>query len=145
MTPRARPVALIAAALVVLSSGVVTVSAQTADPTRVVGPAQTVGPGQSTARAGVDSTDDAPGEDLAELARLSAEAGALGEELHLARAELERAHAERERREREAGVAAGLAVVADVGASRDQSLVDRLATVRYRGGDTGATRAAVLA
>lgn len=145
MTPRARPVALIVAALVVLSSGVVTVSAQTADPTRVVGPAQAGGPGQSTARAGVDSTDDAPGEDLAELARLSAEAGALGEELHLARAELERADAERERREREAGVAAGLAVVADVGASRDQSLVDRLATVRYRGGDTGATRAAVLA
>ncbi|MFN3339695.1 MAG: NlpC/P60 family protein, partial [Dietzia sp.] len=139
MTHRVRSVAITAAAVVALSSGAVSVSAQTADP------AQTVGPAQSTVPTGVDSPDAPPGEDLAELARLSGEAGALGEELHLARAELERANSERERREREAGVAAGLAVVADVGASRDQSLVDRLATMRYRGGDTGATRAAVLA
>lgn len=145
MIHRVRSAALAAAALVVLSSGVVTVSAQTADPTRTVGPTEMVGPAQSTVRSGVDPAEGPPGEDLAELARLSGEAGALGEELHLARAEVERAHAERDRREREAGVAAGLAVVADAGASRDQSLVDRLAAVRYRGGDTGATRAAVLA
>jgi cell wall-associated NlpC family hydrolase len=92
------------------------------------------------------TVDTAPaGEDLAELARLSEEAGALGEELHQARSDLDRAVAERDRREREAGVAVARALAADVDASRDQSLVDRLATMRYRGGDTGATRAAVLA
>ena len=85
------------------------------------------------------------GEDLEELARLSEEAGALGEEIHLARADLDRANAEREHRERAAGVAAGRAVLADLAAARDQSLVDDLASMRYRGGGTGATRAAVLA
>lgn len=85
------------------------------------------------------------GEDLAELSRLSEEAGALGEELHLARAELEQAEGERAHRERVAGVASGRAVLADLTASRDQSLVDDLATMRYRGGGTDGTRAAVLA
>lgn len=84
-------------------------------------------------------------EDLTELARLSEEAGALGEELHLAREELDRVVRERDRLERAAGVAAGRAAVADGVAVRDQSLVDRLAAMRYRGGDQGATRAAVLA
>lgn len=85
------------------------------------------------------------GEDLAELSRLSEEAGALGEELHMARAELERSEAERAVRERAAGVASGRAVLADLTASRDQSLVDDVATMRYRGGGTDGTRAAVLA
>lgn len=85
------------------------------------------------------------GDDLAELSRLSEEAGALGEELHLARTELDEAYAERDRRERAAGVAAGRAALADLTAARDQSFVDHLAAMRYRGGDTGATRAAVLA
>lgn len=85
------------------------------------------------------------GEDLAELSRLSEEAGALGEELHLARAELDRTVAERDRLERSAGVAAATAAAAAGNARRDQSLVDHLASMRYRGGDTGATRAAVLA
>ena len=106
--------------------------------------------------AGEAETDDSPmaggsrgladaGEDLAELSRLSEEAGALGEELHLARAELERSVADRDRLERAAGVAAAAAAAADGTARRDQSLVDHLAAMRYRGGDTGATRAAVLA
>lgn len=85
------------------------------------------------------------GEDLAELSRLSEEAGALGEELHLARAELDRAVADRDRLERASGVAAALAAAADGTARRDQSVVDHLAAMRYRGGDTGPTRAAVLA
>ncbi|AVZ41112.1 MULTISPECIES: NlpC/P60 family protein [unclassified Dietzia] len=154
MTQRSRSIALTVAAFALLGSGGVmvpaqTVSAQTVDP-GTAGPAGaestgTTGPPQDTAPERSASSGQATGEDLVELARLSAEAGALGEELHLARADLERADAERQRREREAGVAAGLAAVADLGASRDQSLVDRLATLRYRGGDTGATRAAVLA
>lgn len=91
------------------------------------------------------AVDGAVGEDLAELSRLSEEAGALGEELHKARADLDRAIAERDRRERAAGVAGALAAAAEGDARRDQSIVDHLATMRYRGGDTGATRAAVLA
>ena len=87
----------------------------------------------------------AAGEDLAELSRLSEEAGALGEELHLARAELDRAVAERDRLERAAGVAAALAATAEGNAQRDQVVVDHLAAMRYRSGDTGPTRAAVLA
>lgn len=85
------------------------------------------------------------GEDLAELSRLSEEAGALGEELHLARAELDRARADRDRTERVAGLAAARAVLADRAASRDQSVVDDLATMRYRGGGPDPARAAVLA
>lgn len=85
------------------------------------------------------------GEDLAELSRLSEDAGALGEELHLAREELNRLVADRDRLERAAGIAAALATTADGTARRDQSVVDHLATMRYRGGDTGPTRAAVLA
>lgn len=85
------------------------------------------------------------GEDLAELSRLSDEAGALGEELHLARAELDRTVADRDRLERASGVAAALATSADGTARRDQSVVDHLAAMRYRSGDTGPTRAAVLA
>ena len=85
------------------------------------------------------------GEDLAELSRLSEEAGALGEELHLARADLDRTVADRDRLERASGVAAALATAADNTARRDQSLVDHLAAMRYRSGDTGPTRAAVLA
>lgn len=88
---------------------------------------------------------ESAGEDLTELSRLSEEAGALGEELHLARAELDRTVAERDRLERSAGVAAATAAAAAGNARRDQSLVDHLASMRYRGGDTGATRAAVLA
>lgn len=84
-------------------------------------------------------------EDLGELARLAEEAGALGEELHLARAELDRATADRDRLVRAAGVAAARSALADGVVLRDQSVVDRVATMRYRGGDLGATRAAVLA
>ena len=139
----------IAACLAVAASvtvGLSTASAQPADPgtddavsttrapePRAGGPAGDAGPTSST------------GEDLAELAELSEQAGALGEEIHLARTELAEAEAERDRRERAAGVAAGRAVLADLDAARDQSLVDHLAAERYRGGDTGATRAAVLA
>lgn len=85
------------------------------------------------------------GEDLAELSRLSEEAGALGEELHLARAELDRTVADRDRLERASGVAAALEATADGTARRDQSVVDHLAAMTYRGGDTGPTRAAMLA
>src|SRR5690625_1213112 len=85
------------------------------------------------------------GEDLAELAELSARAEALGEELHLAREELDRALEVRDQLQRAAGAAAGRADVAAGVAGRDQSRVDHLATMRYRGGDTGAARAAVLA
>lgn len=101
-----------------------------------------------TAPSTTPSATAVPGEmseDLAELARLSEEAGALGEQLHLARGELDRANGERVRLERAAGVAAGRSALADGAARRDQSTVDHLATMRYRGGDTGATRAAVLA
>ena len=101
-----------------------------------------------TAPSTTPSATAVPGEmseDLAELARLSEEAGALWEQLHLARGELDRANGERVRLERAAGVAAGRSALADGTARRDQSTVDHLATMRYRGGDTGATRAAVLA
>lgn len=101
----------------------------------------------SPERAAAAGTPDgaAAGDDLVELSRLSEEAGALGEELHLARAELDRAVAERDRLERAAGVAAALAAGADGTARRDQSLVDQLAAMRYRGGGMDPTRAAVLA
>lgn len=108
----------------------------------------TVASAQPTPPAPSVSADGAApsaGEDLSELSRLSEEAGALGEELHMARAELDRAVAERDRLERSSGVASALAAAADGTARRDQSVVDHLATMRYRGGDTGATRAAVLA
>lgn len=122
---RVRAVAIPAALVLTLTLGVGTVVGQPADP----------------AAGEVSSVS----EDLAELSRLSEEAGALGEELHLARAKLDEAHVEHDRRARAAGVAAGRAVLADLDAARDQSLVDHLAAMRYRGGDTGATRAAVLA
>lgn len=142
---RVRGAALCLAVVASVTLGAATVTAQPTDP----GP----GPSVETTDAPDATPGDAPGaadatatgEDLAELARLSEEAGALGEELHLARTELAEAEAERDRRERAAGVAAGRAVLADLDAARDQSLVDHLAAVRYRGGDTGATRAAVLA
>ncbi len=121
-----RAVALSAAFVITLNSTVVTAAAQTDPPP----PASEV---------------MSSGEDLVELSRLSEEAGALGEELHLARAELERASVERDRAERAAGLAAGRSVLADRAALRDQSLVDDLATMRYRGGGPDATRAAVLA
>ena len=132
-TRRIRAVAITAAASALLSSGVVPASAQVADPA------------PPASSAAVDAPDAPAGEDLAELTRLSEEAGALGEELHLARAELDAARAERDRRELEAGVATGRAALADMDASRDQSHVDHLATRRYRAGETGAARAAVLA
>ncbi len=128
-----RTVAIAATVAAAMTTGVAVASAQPSAPAPVTPTEVEAAP------------EGAVGEDLVELARLSEEAGALGEELHLAQAELDRAQAERDRRERDAGVAAGRAVVADLGAARDQSLVDRLATMRYRGGDTGATRAAVLA
>ncbi|EFV90875.1 NlpC/P60 family protein [Dietzia cinnamea P4] len=114
------------------------------------GPRPTTGGGAADVRPSVpggvpEGSVSAAGEDLAELARLSEEAGALGEELHLARAELDRAERERDRLELAAGAAAGRAAVADGAAVRDQSLVDHLAAMRYRGGDPGATRAAMLA
>lgn len=84
-------------------------------------------------------------DELAELSLLSEEAGALGEELHLAQAQLDEAERDRDQREREAAEAADRAMLADRNAERDQSLVDHLASMRYRGGDTGATRAAVMA
>lgn len=118
----------------VLSVGSAPVSAQPAAP----------GPGDVAAVADQPATGEA-GEDLAELSRLSEEAGALGEELHLARAELEQAEADRDARVRAAGVAAGRAALADRAAFRDQSLVDDIATMRYRGGGTDGARAAVLA
>ena len=136
LTTSIRAVAIAAAVATTVMTGVAAASAQPADPAPPAPPAS------------VDSApapDAAAGEDLVALARLSEEAGALGEELHLARAELDRAHAERDRRERAAGVAAGRAVLAEMGAERDQTLVDHLATMRYRGGDTRAARAAVLA
>lgn len=94
---------------------------------------------------GETDPDDSLGGELAELAELSAEAGALGEELHLAREELDRAREASDRLGRAAGVAAGRAAVAEGAAGRDQARVDHLATMRYRGGDSGPTRAAVLA
>ncbi|MDV8001875.1 NlpC/P60 family protein [Rhodococcus sp. IEGM 1408] len=134
MTRSVRAVAIVAAAGAVLSAGVAAASAQDPDPAPT-----------TTSWAAVDSPDASAGEDLTELTRLSDEAGALGEELHLARAELAVAHAERDRRERDAGVAAGRAALAHNNASRDQSLVDHLATRRYRIGETGGVRAAALA
>ena len=70
-----------------------------------------------TAPSTTPSATAVPGEmseDLAELARLSEEAGALGEQLHLARGELDRANGERVRLERAAGVAAGRSALAAV-------------------------------
>lgn len=124
-------------------------SPTTATTAAVPGPA--IPPAQVPSTAAPSTTPSATalpgemGEDLAELARLSEEAGALGEELHLARGELNRANRERVRLERAAGVTAGRSALADGTARRDQSTVDHLATMRYRGGDIGATRAAVLA
>lgn len=137
---RLRAAAIPAAVVVSLTVGVATVTAQPSGP----GTTTSVTPTPDDAAAAPDQSAQV-GEDLAELSRLSEEAGALGEELHLARAELEQARTERDRRERAAGVAAGRAALAHLDAVRDQSLVDHLATMRYRGGDTGATRAAVLA
>ena len=164
MKPRARANRLAAAAAVVVLLAVAGVTAQptaTAQPTVPVAASTTtaapaadapptlsesaVHAPASASRGAPEGSVSAAGEDLAELARLSEEAGALGEELHLARAELDRAERERDRLERAAGAAAGRAAVADGAAVRDQSLVDHLAAMRYRGGDPGATRAAMLA
>ena len=128
MTRRIRAVAITAAAGALLSSGVVAASAQVADPSLTT---SSVAAGSPAAPA-ADSPDATAGEDLTELMRLSDEAGALGEEIHLARAELTAARDERDRRERGAGVAAGRAAIAHSDASRDQTLVDHLATRRYR-------------
>lgn len=164
MKPRARANRLAAAAAVVVLLAVAGVTAQptaTAQPTVPVAASTTtaapaadapptlsesaVDAPASASRGAPEGSVSAAGEDLAELARLSEEAGALGEELHLARAELDRAERERDRLELAAGAAAGRAAVADGAAVRDQSLVDHLAAMRYRGGDPGATRAAMLA
>lgn len=164
MKPRARANRLAAAAAVVVLLAVAGVTAQptaTAQPTVPVAASTTtaapaadapptlsesaVHAPASASRGAPEGSVSAAGEDLAELARLSEEAGALGEELHLARAELDRAERERDRLELAAGAAAGRAAVADGAAVRDQSLVDHLAAMRYRGGDPGATRAAMLA
>ena len=164
MKPRARANRLAAAAAVVVLLAVAGVTAQptaTAQPTVPVAASTTtaapaadapptlsesaVHAPASASRGAPEGSVSAAGEDLAELARLSEEAGALGEELHLARAELDRAERERDRLELAAGAAAGRAAVADGAAVRDQSLVDHHAAMRYRGGDPGATRAAMLA
>lgn len=144
MTRSFGAVAIAAAAATSLTLGLAVAGAQTSGPIApppvpAAVPTPPSGPVVSTAGPGGVS------DDLAELALLSGEAGALGEELHLAREELDRATRERDRLERAAGVAAGRAALADGAALRDQSTVDHLATMRYRGGDTGATRAAVLA
>lgn len=112
------------------------------DEPEIVAPPSVVAPGVGP--VGEMDAGGTVGDDLAELAALSTEAGALGEELHLAREELDRAREVRDRLERAAGVAAGRASVAAGVAGRDQSKVDDLAMMRYRGGDTGPTRAAVL-
>lgn len=148
MTRRFSAAAVSAAVATVLAFGGVT-SAQPAPPDQQ--PPVDRAPADSapfdSAPVGQPDTGALPGagEDLAELSRLSEEAGALGEELHLARTELDRTVVDRDRLERASGVAAALAAAADGTARRDQSVVDHLATMRYRGGDTGPTRAAVLA
>lgn len=109
------------------------------------GSAETAPVGQFDTGQTDPGIDPVAGEDLAELSRLSEEAGALGEELHLARAELDRTVADRDRLERLSGIAAALATAADGTARRDQLVVDHLAAMRYRSGDTGPTRAAMLA
>lgn len=113
--------------------------------TVVAAVAMTVCADYATAQTAPPVEAGAVTEDLTELARLSAEAGKLGEELHLAREALEYARSARDEAARAAGVAGARAAVADHAAERDQQRVDRLATLTYRGGDTGATRAAVLA
>lgn len=158
MTRSLRAAAASAAVITVLTLGAVASAQPAPDTSPVPGaPAPSAGPvadgrpAPDTPRPGAPAPEAAAGdptdagEDLTELSRLAEEAGALGEELHLARAELERAETERDRLERSAGVASALAAAADGSARRDQSVVDHLATMRYRGGDTGATRAAVLA
>lgn len=170
MTRSLRAVAMVAAVAALMSIGAVSASAQPeevseesaervvetfvprgenpegdgpeGDEPETVGAPSVVSP--SVGPAGEMEADETVGDDLAELAALSTEAGALGEELHLAREELDRAREARDRLERAAGVAAGRAAVAEGVAGRDQSKVDHLATMRYRGGDTGPTRAAVL-
>lgn len=127
-----KAVAITAATATMVTLGIATAGAQTS-PAAPAAPRQVEGEGRDG------------GEDLAELARLSEEAGALGEVLHLAREDLDRADRERDRLERAAGVAASRAVLADGAARRDQSVVDHLAMQTYRSGDTGATRAGVLA
>lgn len=155
MTRSLSAVAIAAAVATSLTLGLAVAGAQTTDEapsSSVDQPASSAPPAPSSDSEPITSTvtaapseRDGVGEDLAELARLPEEAGALGEELHLAREELDRADLERDRLERAAGVAAGRSALADDAALRDQSTVDHLATMRYRGGDTGATRAAVLA
>lgn len=158
MTPRVptvptthslRATALAATLAVALTTGAATAAAQPDAGPVGAGPAevgQQSGEQGGAGQAGSPAVPGAPGgDDLVALSRLSEEAGALGEELHLAKAESDRARAELDRLERAAGVAAGRAALADAGAARDQSLVDHLAGVRFRGGDTGPTRAAVLA
>ncbi|UVE95002.1 NlpC/P60 family protein [Dietzia sp. B32] len=160
MTRSLRAVAIAAATATSLTLGLAVAGAQTTEPaaesiptvpsssppdaTAPV-PSAPVNSAPLTTLSSPSLVSDGVDEDLVELARLSEEAGALGEELHLAREELDRATRERDRLERAAGVAASRSALADGVAQRDQSTVDQLATMRYRGGDTGATRAAVLA
>lgn len=166
MSPRARVVAACAAVAIMACLGPAPVSGQPAADTTSGSPVPERGSavdeseptgGQDGPRDveddprtdGVDEpaeiVDGAADEDLAELASLAEQAGALGEELHRARVELDEAEERRDRDERAAGVAAARAALADGVATRDQSIVDHIASMRYRGGDTGATRAAVLA
>lgn len=143
MTRRFSAAAVGAAMATVLVCGGVA-AAQPASPDQQP-PVEISPPVDAPADSTLGGASSAAGEDLAELSRLSEEAGALGEELHLARAELDRTVAERDRLERASGVAAALAATAEGTARRDQGVVDHLAAMRYRGADTGPTRAAVLA
>src|SRR5690606_7360911 len=160
MTRSLRAVAIAAATATSLTLGLAVAGAQTTEPAAESIPTvPSSSPPDATAPVPSAPVNSAPlttlpspslvsdgvDEDLAELARLSEGAGALGGEPDLAREELDRATRERDRLERAAGVAASRSALADGGAQRDQSTVDQLATMRYRGGDTGATRAAVLA
>lgn len=137
-------IAIAAATAASLALGVATAGAQDIPPETVLAPISPATTSPASAPGGGGENREGE-EDLAELARLSAEAGALGEVLHLARQESEQAARERDRLARAAGVAASRAELADGAALRDQSVVDHLAAVTYRGGAPGATRAAALA
>ena len=140
-------VAIAAAAATSLILGVAVAGAQPTASTASTLPKFEASSSTSSATSEPSAVDENldVGEGLAELSRLSEEAGALGEGLHLAREELDRTSRERDRLGRAAGVAASRSALAEVAALRDQAVVDELAAMRYQGGDSGAIRAAVLA